>query len=369
MPDRTLPGLGLKGFWPLGESGWNGDMDINLLKLSVVAGGSALALVNADPGAPVNGDINLLSDTHATHPGEIAVRDAGAWIYFPVPVGCIMYDAATSQHRQFDGTTWAVLATAGGGGGPSGVIGGVTITGATVNIGTDSLVAADSADIAISYWVRYPDLAAVRNAMSFANDVANEYGIWSGNWNGGANDQKFAAVFQDEATSDFQRIVGPDAAPQGVWIHYLVIFKGAADGALHNQIIVYRNRVKQVVTYSTDAYRSIVPTLNGKSFYVASDSYNSACVFDFAEFWLQTGYNFLEADHTVSPANLDKFIDATLKPVSLGADGSAPTGTAPVIYMHRDAAESAATFADNLGTGGAFTLEGILGDPVDNPGD
>jgi hypothetical protein len=51
------------------------------------------------------------------------------------------------------------------------------------------------------------------------------------------------------------------------------------------------------------------------------------------------------------PTNVAKFIAAG-KPVSLGADGSTPTGTAPTIFM----SGGAAGFAANRGTGGAFTL-------------
>jgi hypothetical protein len=367
MPDRALPGLGLKGFWPLGESGWNTDMDANLRILSALVGGSALSRVDADPGAPADGDIHLCSATHPTQAGKVAVRDAGAWVYIPVPQGRIMFDQAAGYHRYLDPDgQWTQLTTAGGGGGP--VIGGVTIDGATVNISRASLVAADSPYVAISYWVRFSDVTAVRNALAYANDVANEYGNWSGNWNGGANDQKMALVFEDEDSFDFHRMVGPDATPQDVWIHYLIAFRGVARNGHQNEVAVYRNRTLLAMVYDHDVF-SLTPTFNGKSFYVGSDGSNSAATFDMAEYWLHLGEDFMEADGTISGANLDKFITADLKPVDLGADGSTPFGTAPVVYCHRSSADPAASFATNLGTGGVLTLAGVLTDPVDNPGD
>lgn len=60
-------------------------------------------------------------------------------------------------------------------------------------------------------------------------------------------------------------------------------------------------------------------------------------------------------------ANRRKFITAGLKPVDLGADGSEPTGTAPIVFM----SGAAADWATNKGTGGGFTLSGTL-DKADN---
>jgi len=49
------------------------------------------------------------------------------------------------------------------------------------------------------------------------------------------------------------------------------------------------------------------------------------------------------------------------KAKSLGADGSLPTGTAPLIYHHLDDGEAVANFATNRGSGGDFpTIGGTL---------
>lgn len=55
-------------------------------------------------------------------------------------------------------------------------------------------------------------------------------------------------------------------------------------------------------------------------------------------------------------ANRRKFIDANGQPMSLGVDGSLPTGTKPAIFLNGNKS----TFATNAGSGGSFTLNGAL---------
>jgi hypothetical protein len=68
-------------------------------------------------------------------------------------------------------------------------------------------------------------------------------------------------------------------------------------------------------------------------------------------------------------ANRRKFISATGKPVDLGADGSTPTGVAPLVYLHLDDGEAVANFATNRGTGGNFTITGTLDTASSSPSD
>jgi hypothetical protein len=68
-------------------------------------------------------------------------------------------------------------------------------------------------------------------------------------------------------------------------------------------------------------------------------------------------------------SNRRKFISAGGKPVDLGATGSNPTGTAPLVYMHLDNAETANNFAINRGTGGNFTVTGALATDSSSPSD
>lgn len=68
-----------------------------------------------------------------------------------------------------------------------------------------------------------------------------------------------------------------------------------------------------------------------------------------AEFYFALEYLDLSVE-----ANRRKFITVAGKPEDLGSDGSAPTGTAPIIYMKF----APGATADNSGTGGNFTASG-----------
>lgn len=82
---------------------------------------------------------------------------------------------------------------------------------------------------------------------------------------------------------------------------------------------------------------------------------------DMAELYFQDG-EFL--DFSVE-ANRRKFIDAMGKPVGLGADGSTPTGSVPLVF------QSGATdeWHTNKGSGGGFTEVGALTDASSSPSD
>jgi hypothetical protein len=65
-------------------------------------------------------------------------------------------------------------------------------------------------------------------------------------------------------------------------------------------------------------------------------------------------------------ANRRKFISAAGTPVSLGADGSLPTGNQPDIYLSGQAGNWNA--GKNFGSGGDFTVTGTLTDCASSPG-
>lgn len=68
--------------------------------------------------------------------------------------------------------------------------------------------------------------------------------------------------------------------------------------------------------------------------------------FDVAEIWFDDAF----IDFTDS-AERDKFIDTTGRPISLGSDGSTPTGAAPLVYLNN----AYSSFGTNKGTGEDFT--------------
>lgn len=72
-----------------------------------------------------------------------------------------------------------------------------------------------------------------------------------------------------------------------------------------------------------------------------------------SEFWFNQG-TYL--DVTTAP-NLAKFYSGG-KPVNLGANGSTPTGSQPLIYDHVSSSGAASDFGNNLGSGGGWTING-----------
>lgn len=82
---------------------------------------------------------------------------------------------------------------------------------------------------------------------------------------------------------------------------------------------------------------------------------------DLAEFWWDTSF----LDLSVS-ANLAKFRNpVTGKPMRLGSDGSAPTGSQPAVYLSGPASQ----FHINKGYGGNFTVNGSPTDASSSPSD
>ena len=114
MASRTLPNLGLIGFFDLGEDGWDDEISSNLLKLSVLTQGNVISTVSATPGAPADGDVHIFDATHPTQANKVAVRDDGAWVYITPVEGWLLYDKATDKYMKFDGATWAELELGGG---------------------------------------------------------------------------------------------------------------------------------------------------------------------------------------------------------------------------------------------------------------
>lgn len=68
-------------------------------------------------------------------------------------------------------------------------------------------------------------------------------------------------------------------------------------------------------------------------------------------------------------ANRLKFRSSGGKPMSLGTDGSLPTGTVPTIYLHLDDGETANNFAINRTAAGNFTVTGSLDTYPSSPSD
>jgi hypothetical protein len=105
MPSSTEPRGGLKSGWALGESGWNADMEANLLLLSRLAVPNLYVIdrtLTAPPGSPVAGEAHIPAATAtgawAGKEGQIAIWSGSAWVFYPAKTGwlCVVTSEGTS---------------------------------------------------------------------------------------------------------------------------------------------------------------------------------------------------------------------------------------------------------------------------------
>lgn len=142
------------------------------------------------------------------------------------------------------------------------------------------------------------------------------------------------------------------------WHHIAVSWDLATPGSGQ----VYLDGVSDIssTTYTDDTIDYAAATVSriGALGTDASGKFNGAM----AEFW----FDDTRVDFSTE---LTKFRSAAGKPVDLGADGSTPTGSSPVIFCHLDDGEAVANFATNRGTGEDFTITGTLETADTSPSD
>lgn len=148
------------------------------------------------------------------------------------------------------------------------------------------------------------------------------------------------------------------------WIHYLVSWNTATPA------------VKVMVNGADHSADGTVDTVSGS---VALASANAPRVgylnnLGTVQQWYQGGMAEVYfapgqyLDVTVA-ANLQKFRTSGGKPENLGTDGSTPTGTAPLVYLHLDDLQAASNFATNRTGKGNYTITGTLTTEATSPSD
>lgn len=109
MTERTLPGIGLTGFWDQGAP-WKVGGDQNWFASSVLTQLAVESATTALPASPLNGVIYIVPAA-GSPANQIAARDNGAWKYFAPQKGWTAYVRDTNTLMNFDGAAW-VSATA-----------------------------------------------------------------------------------------------------------------------------------------------------------------------------------------------------------------------------------------------------------------
>ena len=144
---------------------------------------------------------------------------------------------------------------------------------------------------------------------------------------------------------------------QDEWIHVMVSWDNASS-LRHfyvndvSSLAASPIQVDDIIRWDAAKY-----TVGQREQGTGSDTKFKGCI---AEFYATNEYLDLSVE-----ANRRKFISATGVPVSLGADGSTPTGTQPRIYMSGQAANW--NTGKNFGSAGDFVVNGAVTDCVDVP--
>jgi hypothetical protein len=100
MTAVTDPVSGLSYGWELGEGDWNVGMDANLVQLGATININVEDFVAA-PTVTTDGTRYLVTTgtgAFASKDGKLAVRVTGAWIFYTLGEGCIVYRKSNSTH-------------------------------------------------------------------------------------------------------------------------------------------------------------------------------------------------------------------------------------------------------------------------------
>ncbi len=208
----------------------------------------------------------------------------------------------------------------------------------------------DASSAIVSFWVRSADT----NNQDIIINATGSFFVYLTNTDG------FVSVLgYDSAYTNGMYATGTTSIIDNLWHHVAVTFNAAS-----SEIKIFIDGVDEGVTTNVDGTPGTLH-FSDTDWAVGAETIGATFLTgDLAELYFAPGQYL---DLSVG-ANLAKFI-AGGKPVSLGADGSTPTGTAPAIYLHIDDAEAAANFATNAGTGGNFTVNGTLTTAGTSPSD
>lgn len=206
----------------------------------------------------------------------------------------------------------------------------------------------------ISFWVNFQGGDGVQ--CSFIENFSAFFAIRKLNTNkwqfSGANSSS-SSIFVMRSNSSYTSASG--------WIHVLASWDL---GSGVDYLYVNNSTELNSITLTNDTINYIKSPANFSL--GASTAGNSKLNGYLADVYI----NLAEALDFSSSSNRAKFIDqTTLKPISLGSDGSLPTGTAPLFLQRLNPGSSASTFATNLGTGGDFSITGTLTTAPSSPTD
>jgi hypothetical protein len=215
---------------------------------------------------------------------------------------------------------------------------------------------ADSRLGLFSFWVDWPNMTA--SAIVIVRESTG--GLWTITIvNEGLGSGTVICSFIGTLGEEFTFEVNPTTVPEG-WANVLVaVDTNHPAGQKIGQITI--GRISQTVTVTGDESAAFDIDW-GDALQIGQTGASPPRVFDVAEVY----ENFAEYLDVSQTSVMDKFSDSSGKPISLGADGSLPTGTQPAVY---GAGNAAAFMAPNLGSAGAFTKTGSVTNSSTSPSD
>ena len=213
--------------------------------------------------------------------------------------------------------------------------------------GADLTGIADGKKGLLSYWVRL-DGGDGSQLIAFNNAKAGKTFVSSRE-----TDNKIYVVGRNAATTDILNIrTNATYTASAAWLHVLSSWDLATVGARH----LYINDVSDltVTTFTNDTIDYAAGAANwGVGGNTDGTNLMNGCL---AEIYFDPT-TYLDLSVT---ANRRLFIDATGKPVYLGATGQQPTGTQSILYITLPYGSAASAFNVNAGSGGNFTITGSL---------
>ena len=248
-------------------------------------------------------------------------------------------------------------------------------------ISANSLMAIDNGKFSLSFWFKMQDFGPTVFPTVFVVDPVGTYLTSAILFGPGEVPNSALEINMGNKTSgtlgfDNFTVDAPTMTLTGAWHHVLYSSITNVGGVLG----AYKLYIDDVdatptlfvgdgfVTQSNEVvYKgddpTTIATVNALNFFIGGDSFGDNFEGDFADMWFAPGVDLFSGGLDIPLATRRKFISASGKPVDLGSDGSAPTGSPPAIFLSGDASE----FATNKGIGGAFTVTGTLTDASTSP--
>lgn len=112
MAKRTLPGIGLTGDWIKGADDWHVEMNQNLLQLSGLLHLTVVSRTTTLPASPADGVIYINPESAPSFGGQVAIRDAGAWVYIAPQEGFTAWVGDETQFVVYSNGGWRTTAHA-----------------------------------------------------------------------------------------------------------------------------------------------------------------------------------------------------------------------------------------------------------------